>query len=1334
MAVSGWVRRASLAVAAAAGLLAATLVAPTWAPAAAAAPAGQQLVHVGSVPALPPGAQASGTSPRPGTQLRLDVLLRSRDPAGLEAFGSAVSSPGSADYHHYLGPAAFLASYGPAPTAVAAVEDVLRAEGLSPGPLRGLAIPVSATVAQAAAAFRTPIRNYRLTGGRMVFANAAAPSVPASIATDLSAIVGLDDLSQSSPDPIVTPKPKLPPARTGSFVTAAGPQPCAAARVAASEYGTYTSNQLAGAYGFTGLYKAHDLGAGQTVALVETDSFSMRDLDTFASCFGISPAALNRQVRVVPVDGGSGAGPGALEAALDVEVVLSLAPAAHIEVYEGANNSVSGLDELDRIVSDDSSQVVSISAGICEDLARSGEPGLLEAEDAIFEQAAAQGQTVLAASGDNGSEACSATSPSLGSFASVSDPASQPFVTGVGGTDLTALGNPPSEIAWNQSGTQIGASGGGFSDVWSRPAWQQALVSEAPSVSVCGPAGGACRGVPDVSASADPTHGYTIYDNGAWLGIGGTSASTPLWAAAVALTNASAPCGGVPIGYLNPRLYQLGEAQYLHGGPRYFNDITSGDNDFTGLTNVYSAAPGWDPVTGLGSPVLTDGAGAGGGLAEGLCESVAAAWPSGSGPSVNDVSPPVGSDKGGTKVTITGAHLAGASAVSFGTVVVPATSIIADSASSITLSTPPAFVGPATGQSEDGTVRVMVSTPAGTSAPSPKAAFTYQAAAPELAYMTIAGPTGGGTPVYLSGSGFSRATKVGFGRDVLGRQDGSGRSCKPSESGFCVLDDNTISLVAPPASRALADPGAGGGAVAVVISAPGGTTASGPAITPNQEFYFAPPPGVSSVAPGGPPAGGYQVTVHGSGFAAYCGFANPEPALDLCADAPYGAALVSGIEVVVAGHAAQIAGNEVKVISDSTLSFTMPAEPGNPPSTQAAKVEVATLGGSASASYHYQRSGPAPPTLASVSPDIGTTHGETPVHITGTHFQPGMVVSFGGIPSADILSINPAGTAATVLSPAGPAGVAPVAVGTPWGTTANSDSAVGPNQFTYVVTSPAVPTVLEVSSDLGPAGGAERVSITGSGFFANGPASAVSSIRFGGVAASQFSCVLDTACEASVPPHPPGTVVVTVTVGAGASAVTSPTSGGYDRFTYAKGPGITAISPSRGPAAGGTLVTITGFGFSPGSKVDFGGRPGLSVRCPSDTTCSAVTPGAVPGNVAVVVIAASGASPAGDGAGANRYTYLPPTVTDVAPDQGPTTGGTEVVVTGFGFTGASGISFGKLAATSFHCSSDTACIAVSPADPSAPTDKAGQVDVTVTVRGVKSLATGSDTFTYVVLR
>ena len=186
------------------------------------------------------------------------------------------------------------------------------------------------------------------------------------------------------------------------------------------------------------------------------------------------------------------------------------------------------------------------------------------------------GVTVLAASGDNGASD-SATNGAL----TVDLPASSPYVISCGGTKLALSGNSIlSEQAWNALAQSEGATGGGVSEVFAAPSFQnRANVPAAPN-------GFRGRGVPDVAAVADPASGYNVLVDGESTVIGGTSAVAPLWAGLLARINQLV---GKPAGYLNPILYSANVATTFH-------DITSGNN------NGYSAGPGWDPCTGLGTP------------------------------------------------------------------------------------------------------------------------------------------------------------------------------------------------------------------------------------------------------------------------------------------------------------------------------------------------------------------------------------------------------------------------------------------------------------------------------------------------------------------------------------------------------------------------------------------------------------------------------------------------------------------------------------------------------------------------------------------------------------
>ena len=572
-------------------------------PAAATGP-----VRLGTAPAVPANAHAVG-APAASTPMHVTVTLQSQDPAGLTAFANEVSTPGSPLYRDYLTPAEFAQRFGATPSAVQAVESSLKAHGLTPGAVspNDLSIPVTATAGQLSQAFSTSFARVALAGGTTAIVNQQAPSVDPGVAGDVQAVVGMNTLSTAKPLLVQAHHAAAAAPAVRSHVVTGGPQPCAAASSMGATEGGYTADQIAAAYGLSGLYQSGDEGAGQTVAVLELESYDLSDIQAFDACYGISTVLSN-----IPVDGGAGSGPGAGEAALDIENVIGLAPQAKIDVYEGPNSGNGPYDVMSAIISQRAAQVVTTSWGQCEQLDGFGQAS---SESTLFKEAAAQGMTIVSASGDDGSEDCFPTPPTL----AVDDPASQPYVTGVGGTTLNAnptTGARVGETVWND-GTELGASGGGISSFWPMPSYQKNapsslhVINGRSSGSACSASSGDCREVPDVSADGDPDTGYVIYWNGngdasgfpppakGWQVVGGTSAAAPAWAALIALTNASAPCRGAPIGFANPALYNAAATAYGSD----FNDVTSGNNDMTGLNGgLYPAGSGYDMATGLGSP------------------------------------------------------------------------------------------------------------------------------------------------------------------------------------------------------------------------------------------------------------------------------------------------------------------------------------------------------------------------------------------------------------------------------------------------------------------------------------------------------------------------------------------------------------------------------------------------------------------------------------------------------------------------------------------------------------------------------------------------------------
>jgi hypothetical protein len=585
-------------------------MAPEAASAAPLAPA-----RIGSVPFLPRGARTLGALPT-ATVLHVDVVLAPRDPAALARFASEVSTPGTPLYKDYLPRGAFAGRFGPTPAAIAAVEASLRAVGLTPGAISSddLSIPVTATAGQLAKAFSTSFERVQV-GSRVAYADTAAPLIAGAVRGYVQGVVGLDDVTVAQPM-LVSAKHTAPAAtrHTEPQVDTGGPQPCAAATVEAEEYGGYTADELASAYGFTGLYGENDQGGGMTVALFELEPYKGSDVAEYKSCYGTST-----DVTALTVDGGAGTGYGSGEAALDIEDLLSFAPKAAIDVYEAPDSDTGLLDNYRAIVDDDTAKVISTSWGECEAQEASG---LAADENAIFEQAASQGQSVFAAAGDSGSDGCyDPDNDDDDTSLAVEDPASQPYVTGVGGTTTEAIGPAPAQSVWNDESVSDGAGGGGISENWSMPSYQSSAAASLDvvgyydsysSYATCGDS--RCRATPDVSADADPYTGLPIYWDGGWTVFGGTSVGAPLWAGLTADVDDSGLCNRGSIGFANPVLYAAAGASY---GSTFY-DVTSGNNWYTAAEDVYQSATGYDMASGLGTPDAS-------GLALRICAKVPAA-------------------------------------------------------------------------------------------------------------------------------------------------------------------------------------------------------------------------------------------------------------------------------------------------------------------------------------------------------------------------------------------------------------------------------------------------------------------------------------------------------------------------------------------------------------------------------------------------------------------------------------------------------------------------------------------------------------------------------------
>jgi len=586
-------------------------------------------VAVGHAPALPKGA-VPAAAPAASTKLSLDLQLNTGHAAELAAYASDVGNRNSPYYHQYLTPSQVAAYFGASSTEVAAVQAAFKAEGLTVGPVstNGMFLPVSGTVSQVQHAFDVTIAGYQ-DAGRRFYANTAAPTVPGSVVGDLSNIVGLDDIAYAQPNYTSTShavKGVAPKSVSSNVTSNATVNSCSAIATAfagsglSNGSGYYTADAVSNIYGMSPLLTAGNDGSGVTVAVFELENYDATGVADINSCYSHSSTSVSE----VKVDGGPTAAANqytnvGIESALDIENIANLAPGASIIDYAGpdaANASETDiLNTYETIFNQDKAQVVSTSWGLCEPLTQSNSSSVQVSESALFEQAAVQGQTVVAASGDHGSTDCYNEGVAAdNSVLSVDDPASQPYVTGVGGTTMTGLTSPPQAV-WNQTCQTVsgvlycGAGGGGISNYWSQPSYQSGVAGSGYSTECAKASSTGCRQVPDVSALADPNEGYVIeesYNDGTTSGeyynvIGGTSGAAPVWAAIFALADSSTTCktnGGA--GFVNPSLYTAGKA----GTSSVYTDITSGNNKIAsyGATYGYSAATGYDMASGWGTP------------------------------------------------------------------------------------------------------------------------------------------------------------------------------------------------------------------------------------------------------------------------------------------------------------------------------------------------------------------------------------------------------------------------------------------------------------------------------------------------------------------------------------------------------------------------------------------------------------------------------------------------------------------------------------------------------------------------------------------------------------
>ncbi|BDI28396.1 hypothetical protein CCAX7_004470 [Capsulimonas corticalis] len=499
----------------------------------------------------------------------LALTLPLRNTAELTDLINRLQDPSDPLYGKYLKPSEFTQRFSPTPEQYQNAISFARANGftITKQHANRLLLDVSAPAKATENAFAVRLNRYLGSNGHAFYAPDREPSLPASMQGVIANIVGLDNSTVWRPhNSLVTP------ANIAQNPNQIGTGPGAG----------MTPNDIRAAYGLTGVTPT---GAGQTLGLFQLDGYSPTDITSYQTKYGL-PNIPIQNVYVGGLTGPTGDVGGTGEATLDIELQMALAPgASKIVVYQAPNTGAGILACYNQIANDDLATSVSTSWGTPE----GNIPyNVLDSENAIFQQMAAQGQTMFAASGDNGAYDDGAT-------LSVDDPAAQPYVTGVGGTTLAttkAGGTWVSEKPWanaaDKSRSRLGSgSGGGFSSYWPLPSYQSGFISVASQGSLIS------RNVPDVALAGDTSTGYSIFFKGGWYIFGGTSCAAPVWSAFAALVNEQRATAGLsPLGFANPALYNLAKtASYATD----FHDSTTGTNLF------YPAVTKYDLATGLGS-------------------------------------------------------------------------------------------------------------------------------------------------------------------------------------------------------------------------------------------------------------------------------------------------------------------------------------------------------------------------------------------------------------------------------------------------------------------------------------------------------------------------------------------------------------------------------------------------------------------------------------------------------------------------------------------------------------------------------------------------------------
>jgi pseudomonalisin len=487
------------------------------------------------------------------TALRIDVGLPVRHSAALAKLAAEESTPGTSEFGHFLTPAEYVSRFAPTQAAVDAVKAYLAKEGFKKIAVDSnrLLVTASGTAAEADAAFDTHLDSFTV-GGHRIYANVRGASVPSSLRGDVNTVLGLSDIPMNAVTPLTTPKQPL----TG-----------------------YYPKEFQTVYGAKGT----PTGSNTSIAVMaEGDLSSVVSSLRYAEKEQHLPIVPVTVVRTGPASSDTS---GADEWDLDTQVSTGMAEnVKRLYIYDAS--TLTDFDiahEINVFVSQDKAQLGSASIGEPDELAFLD--GAMIAIDQSVEEGVAQGQSFFASTGDTGAS-CAVVdtngAPDTGLTASLCYPADGTWTTAVGGTTLVTSKDDSymDELAWN-------AGGGGVSY----------FEYPGPWTDTANPASaGGFRGDPDIAMDADLTTGCNVYVGKTVLLVGGTSVASPLAMGSVARVQSALDNR---LGAAVLRFYALyNKANPSTGGTKAvpgFHDVIAGTN------GLYSAAPGWDYTTGIGS-------------------------------------------------------------------------------------------------------------------------------------------------------------------------------------------------------------------------------------------------------------------------------------------------------------------------------------------------------------------------------------------------------------------------------------------------------------------------------------------------------------------------------------------------------------------------------------------------------------------------------------------------------------------------------------------------------------------------------------------------------------